>query len=297
MPTDVVEDAACVLDWLGPLVLADAGAAWLAKKEGATEGFVWRRWDALPTIVAPPLSAGIAPQTEAGIDFEYPFVAATNEPAKVTVTGLRKRIAADADGDDETAGYGTWMRRAPSSEPDDVSAVERGVLHHRFFEHVDFAKAGDVAGVVAEVERMTREGRFTGAEASALDTVALARFVASDLGARIRGTTGRVRREFPFTLRLDVADLRELGLESARELPDGEFVVAQGVVDLVVIESGVAWIVDYKTDRVAPGGEQAKADGYRAQLRVYALAVERILGIPVTGCWLHFLTTGVTTEV
>ena len=188
------------------------------------------------------------------------------------------------------------MRR-PSAEADDVSAVDRGVWHHRFLEHVDFARAVDAAGVAAEVARLAAAGRFTETEAAALDQAALARFATSELGERVRAAGAALRREFPFTLRLDAADLRTLGLPSAEALPDGEFVVAQGVVDVVVPDGDGVWILDYKTDRVAPGGEAAKAEGYRPQLRVYALAVERILARKVHGCRLHFLTTGASVAI
>ncbi len=290
---ETVEDAACVLDWLGPLFAADAGPAW-GGDHGVAGRFSWRRWAALPEIV-PRTGAVPAPATgSVEPTFVYPFAAATHEAAKVTVTGLRKRIA--AGNAEESAPYAAWVRR-PSAEADDVSAVDRGVWHHRFLEHVDFARAVDAAGVAAEVARLAAAGRFTETEAAALDQAALARFATSELGERVRAAGAALRREFPFTLRLDAADLRTLGLPSAEALPDGEFVVAQGVVDVVVPDGDGVWILDYKTDRVAPGGEAAKAEGYRPQLRVYALAVERILARKVHGCRLHFLTTGASVAI
>lgn len=295
LPDGAAVDAGCALDWLGPLFAADAAPQWGTADAGVADTFSWRFWRALPGILPPAASVpDAAPAAPGPAAPSYAFAAATAEPAKVTVTGLRKRIAAAAA--EESAGYARWTGRT-SSEADDVSAVEAGVLHHRFLEHVDPARAADAAGVAAEVARLASEGRFTEAEAAALDVPALARFMASELGARLRAAGAALQREFPFTLRLDASDLRALGLASASDLPDGEFVVAQGVVDVVVPDGDGVWILDYKTDRVAPGAEKAKAEGYRPQLRVYALAVERILGKKVHGCWLHFLRTGASEAV
>ncbi len=298
LPVGEIEEARNPLDWLGPVIVAESGGGWNPVDQGQGEDHVWRIWRQPPAVVP---VAGIVPAFEAMPDeapAPYPFATATLESAKVTVTGLRKRLAAEAAGD--SASFDSWTTHVPrpATEPDDVSAVERGLVHHRFLEHVDPACAVDVAGVAAEVQRLRIAGRFTDAEAALLDVGALARFWTSPLGERIRAAGKGLRREIPFTMRLDAADLRRLGLGSAGSLDDAEFVVAQGVVDLAVLEADGLWLLDYKTDRVTPGAAtQAKVTAYRPQLQVYALALGRIYGRKVTGCWLHFLTTGESVEI
>ena len=74
--------------------------------------------------------------------------------------------------------------------------------------------------------------------------------------------------------------------------------VGQGVVDLALVGPEGIVILDFKTDRVDPGrATLAKAETYRPQLAVYALALARIHGRPVTGRWLHFLATGESVAV
>jgi len=153
-------------------------------------------------------------------------------------------------------------------------------------------------GIRDELERMVKSGWMEAAEGALVDLEAVKRFWGSELGQRIREQAGRVRREVPFTARLTGADLGALGFRVAVDLGLEEYVVAQGVVDLAVIGPEEIWILDFKTDRVGPGMvTREKAATYRPQLAVYALALARIHGKPVTGRWLHFLATGETVEV
>ena len=68
-----------------------------------------------------------------------------------------------------------------------------------------------------------------------------------------------------------------------------EFVVVQGVADLIVLRPKEIWLLDFKTDEVAAAELEAKAKFYEPQLKLYALALARIYQRPVTQCWLHFL--------
>jgi len=74
----------------------------------------------------------------------------------------------------------------------------------------------------------------------------------------------------------------------------GEFVVVQGIADLVVLLDEEIWLLDFKTDDVKGTELQARAQEYEPQLRLYALALERIYQRPVTRRWLHFLSVGET---
>jgi ATP-dependent helicase/nuclease subunit A len=83
---------------------------------------------------------------------------------------------------------------------------------------------------------------------------------------------------------------------SSKELED-EFVIVQGVADVAVILAKEIWLLDYKTDRVTASGLDARVEIYRPQLSLYARALERIYGRPVTERRLHFLSCGITVPV
>jgi ATP-dependent exoDNAse (exonuclease V) beta subunit len=76
-----------------------------------------------------------------------------------------------------------------------------------------------------------------------------------------------------------------------------EDLVIIGQVDLWFLEGGELVIVDYKTDDVTASRAHQRAQDYAPQLRLYAMAVERIAGRPVDRAWLHFLRPNVAVEV
>ena len=103
-----------------------------------------------------------------------------------------------------------------------------------------------------------------------------------------------MKRELPFTSRLSAEDSRLI--PALKELPAGEFVIVQGIADLVVIRSDEIWLLDFKTDQILEEDLNARAMAYEPQLRLYGLALSRIYGKTVKHHWLHFLSLGKTVE-
>jgi ATP-dependent exoDNAse (exonuclease V) beta subunit len=76
-----------------------------------------------------------------------------------------------------------------------------------------------------------------------------------------------------------------------------EDLVVRGQVDLWFEEGGELAIVDYKTDAVSGMEAHQRAQDYALQLRLYAMAVERVAGRPPDRAWLHFLRPNTLVEV
>ena len=84
-----------------------------------------------------------------------------------------------------------------------------------------------------------------------------------------------------------------LGVEAAARYGDAELLV-QGTVDCCFIEDGEWVLLDYKTDRA--DDLDAICARYRSQLKLYALALERITGIPVKERVLCLIGQGKTVQ-
>lgn len=91
------------------------------------------------------------------------------------------------------------------------------------------------------------------------------RFRRSELGARA-ARAGHAEREFDFVFTL-------------------EQIVLRGQIDLWFEEGGELVLVDYKTDRYDP----SRVEHYAIQLRLYALAIEKVAGRLPDQAWLYFL--------
>jgi ATP-dependent exoDNAse (exonuclease V) beta subunit len=87
-----------------------------------------------------------------------------------------------------------------------------------------------------------------------------------------------------------------LGTKSESKL-DGEFVVVQGVADVVVLLPKEIWLADFKTDEVHANELPEKMRLYAPQMKLYARALAKIHSRPVTNCWLHFLSARKTVSV
>ena len=121
------------------------------------------------------------------------------------------------------------------------------------------------------------------------------------MGNLIRTASDAVRREQAFTARFSPFEvIALLGLpqtpQTTAELA-GEFVVIQGVADLLVLRSDQIWLVDFKTDALAPEELADKIRYYEPQILLYSAALAKIYDRPVTRRWLHFLALNQTKEV
>ena len=231
------------------------------------------------------------------LDWTYPHADATHEPAKTSVTVLRRR-AAEAEDDAATP----WFRpRAVARRsPGELTAAQRGVAHHTFLQCVDLRCDATALSLRNEAARLVEDGLLTERDAAALDFAALLAFWESSVGQLVRANAARVQREVPFTARFTVAELKQMGLlrpadtSTPLHTTPEEFLIVQGVADLVVFRDEEIWLLDYKTDALAEAEVAAKTRDYGPQLTLYALALERIHQKRVTRTWLHFLALGRT---
>lgn len=297
------------LDWLGPLLPRLSGCSnWLAQAEGRGSLLSWRIVTDAEAAAGPPSGqaeraaplwdAALLETLEARLHWQYPHRAATREPVKVSVSALRRRAV---EADEEAV---RWFEiaaarqcRAKAAGTPGASAVERGQAHHRFLQFADWHALAQPEGVAAEIERLTRAGRLGRSEADVLDRAALTALGQSKLGRAVRADAAHLRRELEFTARLHPADFAALGVPCEPGLASDEFVVVQGVVDLAVIAPDRIWIADFKTDAISPAELGARAASYAPQLRLYALALHRVYGRPITAAWLHFLALNRTVPV
>lgn len=304
--------AGAFLDWL-QLWFASLHppVPWSTAAEGQSPLLTWKFWTAndaslvLPpdapragsTETSPPTTAQLV-QIQAMLDERYAHATAVNEPAKTTVTAVRRR-AADENADEARPLFQPASRILHAPGPDTrLTAAEIGTAHHTFLQFVSLPRTATELDLRNEATRMEHDGTLTAGQVGALDFVGLAAFWQSDLGTKLRALPANVvNREMPFTARFQLPELEALlhpgdrSELSARD-PESDFVVIQGVADVAVLLPDEIWLLDFKTDRLRDETElAARMKHYEPQLKIYALALSRIFRKPVTQCWLHFLAT------
>ncbi|HEY3368143.1 MAG TPA: UvrD-helicase domain-containing protein [Symbiobacteriaceae bacterium] len=164
-----------------------------------------------------------------------------------------------------------------------LTPTEFGTLMHLVLQHLDLTRPLDEAGVRAQVHELLERDLIAPAQAEAADAAMVAGFFATPLGQRIQQRPERVRREVSFTLGLPAVEVYP---DLPKAVAEGETVVVQGMIDVLVELDDGFLLIDYKTDKRDP--EEA-ARAYYGQIRIYRRAVEEILGKPVREAYLHFL--------
>ena len=262
-------------------------------------------------IELPALDGKTKQKLQKTLEWQYEFAAATKRKAKSSVTELRRAAEELDDEAEQIFTYQFSTKRpaktfSPPGQNSKLSAAEAGTAHHKFLRHIALEKTCDRATLAAEAQRLEREKILSADERAVLDLGALAEFWDSPPGRKIRAQPpDSVKRELPFTARFSPNELDELVGSSRCDdrtpqpgVPtSNEFVVVQGVADLVVLLPKEIWLVDFKTDQVRADELPEKTMFYEPQLKLYAHALAKIYSRPVTNCWLHFLDTRKAVEV
>ena len=186
-------------------------------------------------------------------------------------SGLREEMEWKDTGEEEIS------RRAPATL---TSMLPRaiGLAVHAALEKWDFEDRGALDRILAAAAReVALDLDLAPEEVEGASSVAIAGLLASDLPARLRRAT-LLGREVPMLLE-----------------EDG--VIWWGSIDLLIREGGETVVLDWKTDD-DPGFAQNAASRHGGQLRVYARAVRRALGLSaLPRCELAHVRTGKTVIV
>lgn len=218
------------------------------------------------------------------MELRYGHTAACTIPTKVTATQLKGRVL------DEEIAEGAGIRPAPAAGLPEAPLFAAGAQAHRCGTGDGHASGDAVSGV----GRPGPGGAGAAAHGSAASDTpaggggghgAHPAFLATPLAQEIRQAR-QVWREYRFALLMPAA-LYDPAAE-------GEELMLQGVVDCAFrTEEGLV-VVDFKTDRLAPGEEPQRAEEYRPQLEAYAQALERVMEEKVCRKVLYFFSTGAT---
>jgi ATP-dependent helicase/nuclease subunit A len=295
---EAVSGAKCFGDWLLlPLLCAREGEPlrrWAglepAEEPVLAPGWSVQVWDEMPAAPAEEREdpsqdrSPEEPFDPTPLERRYGHERATVIPTKVTATQLKGREL-----DEEIAEGAPRSHRAVSFETPlflqrdrRLTGAERGTAMHLAMQFLDFT-APDGHAVAEQVSALRERRLMTPEQAEAVDCGAIAAFLHSPLAERIRAA-GQVYREYRFALLMPAVIY-----DSAAE---DEELLLQGVVDCAFDAPEGLVILDFKTDRIAPGGEAARAETYRPQLEAYAAALSRVLERPVAERWLWFFATG-----
>ncbi len=315
-------------DWLGCWFSQHSGSGQAAAAAGANSFLRWVIHDDTKLLEPSAMTASAEPAAEPArtaapevwsklqqrLAWSYPFAAATRKPAKTSVTLLRRRAAGRVDEEaaslfevqtrrseshdqrserayqtdvTQKAGEGKSRAARPRAKP--LAAADIGSAHHAFLQFVSLECSATLEALKTEAHRLEGQGLLSPEQIALLDFEALAGFWQSALGQKVRAQAHCVQRELVFTARFAVQELAALTREPPEPSLDDEFIVVQGVADLVVLLPQELWLIDFKTDYLDANELPARVKVYEPQLKLYARALSQICQRPVSERWLYFL--------
>ncbi|HYP08507.1 MAG TPA: 3'-5' exonuclease, partial [Bryobacteraceae bacterium] len=124
---------------------------------------------------------------------------------------------------------------------------------------------------------------------------------ASEIGIQVHKILAGVQVEAPAAEAVELADrfttspLARRALRASRKEHEYDFLISiddlilRGQIDLWFEHNRELILVDYKTDSVRLPLDPKRVRAYELQLQLYAIALERIAGRPVSRAYLHFL--------
>lgn len=203
------------------------------------------------------------------ISFEYPYMQDTCLHLKRTVTEVNAKPIEVFNGDD----FSSSENYLPITVEDRENLQKIGTAYHRFLETCDFGKNVD-----NELIRLYNENLLSKEQFDLIDKSVLNKILSLDIFQQIKGY--KLYREQPFILN---AEPKELGLSG------NDFVLLQGVIDLLAVNENGALVIDYK---YSSKSDDKLIETYRKQLDLYAYATEKILKKQVGGKFIVNLKLG-----
>ena len=219
----------------------------------------------------------------------YAHLPAARLPSKLAPAGLRALVPESGEVFGLPRQAQARDHHPQPLEKPDKQALLRGSAMHVLLHRADLAACTDEQAVLAQADLLAAQGYLTVDERAQVWPGPIVAFASSDLGRRTL-LAQKVLREYEFSILLDAGELLEEG-------PPGEDVLLNGAIDLLLFEPDGLTVIDFKTDRVQPGGEGEKAREHALQLALYRRAAEELFGLPVKEAWVWFLRTGTGAQV
>jgi ATP-dependent helicase/nuclease subunit A len=231
------------------------------------------------------------------LESKYLYEKLTRIPAIKPVTELKGQLDWADDGDEgpchagsgdllkiHSGHFGVPRQLRPVGTGD--AARQKGTATHLFLEKVDLAGPTDRKALARQLERLVERRLLSEVEAGLIDLDSIEWFLNdTQLGMTLRAHHATVHRELSFILRLEPERLTTGS--GSDDLADCGIV--RGVIDVLWTTPEGIEIADFKTDAVEGVELRRRIDLYKDQLRIYALAIQRIWKRPVCRLWLAFL--------
>lgn len=216
---------------------------------------------------------------------KYPYGKEARLPAKLSISEIKRKYQEEELPGEAPLSAHREIEFPAFAQGERLSAAGIGTAMHTFMEEADFHKVYTEEDIAGLAEELVQRGRLTAEESRQLRKKELLQFFRSTLAERLRNAES-IERERPFSMLMQP---RELFFgEEYRKVTDD--IVVNGIFDCFFVENGAGILLDYKSDRIYD--EKELRERYCIQMKLYRMALERTLGIPVKEVYLYSFAMG-----
>ncbi len=246
----------------------------------------------LPANPAEDLAAQTAADSiRTALQWKYPFLVSTGLRAKLSVSELTHREDEYAVSDVSDCLHRRPSAMGPSGTTGRPDARLLGSAIHSILQHIDLSMPPSRETILAAGERAVGCNQIPASILRHIDPDSIAAFFRTEPGRLALDHAKDLLREWPFTFALPADQLAE-EFSTERAADPENFVIVQGIVDMIIPGKDGLTVIDFKTDRVESSEVALRAVRYQAQMHYYCMAAKGILQKPIRGSFLYFLYPG-----
>ncbi|MFD2681292.1 helicase-exonuclease AddAB subunit AddA [Bacillus seohaeanensis] len=224
------------------------------------------------------------------LSWDYPFMKATNQRSKQSVSELKRLYEVR----DEAASEELIRRqqkpvynRPKFMQANKLSPAEIGTAMHTVMQHISFEDKPTIASIEVLLDNLVHKEILTEEQKEVINIENVIGLFNTEIGERLLNAQD-IQREIPFSMAVPVQELNETD-------ESNETILVQGVIDCVFRDDKGIVLLDYKTDgihdRYQGGFEEARPvleKRYKVQIQLYTRALEQIWKEPVKEKYLYF---------
>ncbi|MBQ5695272.1 MAG: helicase-exonuclease AddAB subunit AddA, partial [Clostridium sp.] len=213
------------------------------------------------------------------LDYKYKFIEGAMLPSNISVSDLKKKEFTYGDEIHDTVEVfkeKEVLKPKFLKEEKGLSAAERGTVIHYVMQRLNYDRVSTISEIKAQIEEMVLDNSLTEKEASTVWYKKIYNFFNSNLGKRLLKAykdERLVSRELPFFTELSSVEYKP---ELNKDVYVDEKIRLQGIIDCFFEEEDGIVLLDYKTDYVEEEKVDEIIERYRAQLKYYKDALEKI---------------------
>lgn len=228
------------------------------------------------------------------LEWEYPMIASTKIPSKISVTRLKEMqgsedVAMDLEELQEKHKINTLPKPKFLRDTSELTGAEKGTVMHLCMQKLNSIENYTIETIKELVEELVAKQMITRKEADTIRIEKLLNYTKSKIGEQLKKAK-LIEKEKPFYITIPAKQIYKEEV--------AEQILVQGIIDLYYVTAEDELVlVDYKTDYVENRDEEILKEKYKVQLQIYANALEQAMHRKVDKIYIYSIYLGKEIEM